>query len=113
MECDSMFYDLTISFSRYPSTTYGNVLKKSPIVKEAFTNEPNISDYDLQNSVTAFSVKYENFYYTKLVELEKTDWLSLVSSLGGVMGLFLGASVISLFEVVELFLQILIHTLKV
>jgi len=58
------------------------------------------TDYSLIN------VYYEDFYYTKISESEKTSFDSLVGTIGGLLGLFLGASLISFYEIFDLALNL-------
>ena len=53
--------------------------------------------------VVSLSVYYESFAYTMSEESPKTDIVSMFASMGGSLSLFLGVSLFSLFEVVDVF----------
>ncbi len=44
--------------------------------------------------------------YTKLSEMPKIEPFDLISNIGGILGLFIGCSFVSLFELVEIFLEV-------
>ena len=52
------------------------------------------------------NVYYKNIYYTSIVESPSITLVSLVSNLGGNLGLFLGLSVLSLLEIFELIISL-------
>jgi hypothetical protein len=56
--------------------------------------------------VVSLSVYYESFAYTMSEESPKTDIVSMFASMGGSLSLFLGVSLFSLFEVVDVFVEI-------
>ncbi|XP_066271540.1 acid-sensing ion channel 4-A-like [Branchiostoma lanceolatum] len=57
-------------------------------------------DYMKENGVV-FSVFYEELSYRKITELKAMDGGQLASNIGGMMGLFIGASLLTLLEVWE------------
>jgi hypothetical protein len=44
--------------------------------------------------------------YTKYSEMPKTETFSFISEMGGILGLFVGCSFVSFFELAELFIEI-------
>lgn len=50
--------------------------------------------------------------YTVIREIEQTSIIDLVASIGGILGLFLGISVLSFIELFEIVLKILLLTFK-
>ena len=102
LECDTTYFSLFEKFSPTFLTEF-----------EGF--DKNISaNFDLSNltaeqieNIVWFRVKYENLKYTEISQTAKTTFADLVSNLGGIIGVFLGLSFLSLIEVVELFLEVL------
>jgi hypothetical protein len=47
------------------------------------------------------NVFYETFYYTAVSQFPKVTWQSLLGNVGGLFGLFLGASFLSFGEIFE------------
>ena len=116
-ECDTIFYSLSLSHSDYPNPKYAELLKTLPIIKSKFsTNSPDNerlnfnksinTDYsELKKSIVSIKVFYDELKYTKVSQIEKMSLEDLVSNLGGIFGLFMGASFMSFFEIFEAIFQ--------
>ncbi len=59
----------------------------------------------LGNNVTKFSISYENMSTKRLVQSPKQNFGDLVSSIGGTMSCFLGASLLSFIEGLDLIIE--------
>ena len=65
-----------------------------------------ISFEESRNSVVRVYVFYDTFSYIKSTEKETSgSILDLASNIGGILGLFLGVSVLSLFELIEVIIE--------
>ena len=127
IECETSEYMSSISISKYPPTShYMNLLRNnSKIIKL----NPEITDHELTwESVLKLNVFYESLSYTTITESPAINLFSLVSNLGGTIGLFLGIdknlivvfnlfikikkyegmSLLSFIEILELILRIMI-----
>ncbi|XP_078656290.1 bile acid-sensitive ion channel-like isoform X2 [Branchiostoma floridae x Branchiostoma belcheri] len=89
--CHMTRYRPTVSFAKWPNQVVENVF--TPI----FQLEP---DYLADNSVV-FDVYYEELNYEIISQLKAMDSGQLASDLGGQMGLFIGASILTLLEIFE------------
>jgi hypothetical protein len=105
IECETSEYMVSISISKYPPTThYMNLLKKN---KKIINLNPEITEHELTwESVLKFNIFYETLSYTIITESSAINLFSLVSNLGGTIGLFLGMSLLSFIEILELILRI-------
>jgi len=56
---------------------------------------------------SSFSIKYDEFKYTLYSEIPKTEIFGFISNIGGILGLFIGCSFVTLFEIGELIIEIL------
>lgn len=64
-----------------------------------------IRAYYIKNDFNTYAtvyIYYEEFIYTSITESPKTIEITLFGSIGGILELFIGASIISIFEIVEL-----------
>ncbi len=52
-----------------------------------------------------FNVYFDSFSYKITTETANTDMVALLSNIGGMLGLFLGVSVLTAVELVEIFLR--------
>ena len=92
LECDSVSYALSTSPAEFPSKTY---------LTELNNRYRNITQTNLTN-LLAFNVYYSNLKYTELNQLENITFVDLVCSVGGTIGLFIGSSILSFGEIIEM-----------
>jgi hypothetical protein len=81
LECDSMSFSYSIS---------------------AF-NRPNW----IRSDQTSVYVYYKTLKYTSITQQAKMKWEQLISNLGGYLGLFVGLSFVSLFEITEIVIELI------
>ena len=117
-ECDTVSYFLFTSHSDFPTLKYADVLRTLPIIKSKFSasDSSSVADfnktikidyYDLKESIVSIQVMYDDLSYTKTDQIRKTTWEDLVSNLGGLIGLFMGASFLSLAEILEVIFKMI------
>jgi hypothetical protein len=132
LECDIDDFTTTLSTSQFPPNDYYlNQFRSLPIIKSKYSNISSISDQELTNSLLKLSIYYNTLSYTLISESPTMGVVDLLSNLGGVLGLFLGSiffiflylingfylkkflgmSVISFVELIELLLQIFYYAL--
>lgn len=104
LECEQTEYDVSISFTDYPTN-----LRAEAIV-ELLNKKNNSKNYTLdfakENSLRV-NIFYDSLEYEEIQELKKMEIVDLVSSIGGLFGLFIGISVLSFAEIIELIFLIL------
>ncbi|CAF0860551.1 unnamed protein product [Brachionus calyciflorus] len=103
LECKTIKYNLIKSEGRYPSPAYGKDLKNNPRIKRLFNNLTNITLEHLRENTLALNIYYETLKQTEIEEYESMSIQILISTIGGTLGLFLGISLLSFFEFIELF----------
>ena len=101
LECDYVTYELTASSLSYPNKHFFEEMKN--VSKEY----ENMSIDELKGSHLALNIFYPNKEYTEISESPKTNFVDLISNLGGALGIFLGLSVFSFIEIFEVMLKIL------
>lgn len=115
-ECDSLTYTTQLSTSTYPSAVYGDLLvKKNSAIRARFNNRTNVTLEELRRNILAINVYYATMSYQSISESEKMNYVDLISTVGGTLGLFLGMSFLSFFEFIDLILHIiwtLVRTLR-
>lgn len=89
-ECDSISFASTVSMAKFPSYTLYKDLSVNPKLLKLFRG--NFNYQKLSESIVSFSVYYEDLKYTEISQDVKTNWVDLVSNIGGLLGLFLGMS---------------------
>jgi len=59
-----------------------------------------------------FFVYFETLKYTSVSQSAKAQLFDLISAIGGIFGMFVGLSFVSLFEIIELFIEVMLLTFK-
>ena len=106
LECNRTEYKAIISFNELSGDHYMDILKERNALLGDFINEAEISSEIARQSFIAVSVYYDSLSFTVSSESPKMDWVGLLASIGGNLGLFLGVSVFSLCEIVECLIEI-------
>lgn len=106
LECNTITYGITTSFSKFPNLIYYNQLINRTLIRSKYPADYILSYEDLQNSVVAFNVYYDDLKYTIISEVAKSSPTDLASNMGGLLGLFIGVSFLSFGELIEMALEI-------
>ncbi len=117
LECYSITYQVTSTFSNYPNYKYAlNSLISNPILTSKLmmdTSNETMSKYDLvKQSVLSLNVYYDQLGFIEITREVKLEIVDLVSGIGGLLGLFLGMSFLSFAELIEIILETLAITLE-
>ena len=99
MECESITYDVQLSTSEYPTNEYNNFLAK---------NENNKSKLAHKRNQLALNIFYPYNKYTKITEYPKMTLYELFSNVGGSMGIFLGFTIFSLIDFLEVIVKVIL-----
>ena len=106
LECETISYSTTqqaIDYKPSPS----RFLKSKEAIKQ-LNNISGISDEMLRRSMLSLYIYYEDLTYAEIGQIPKVTGPDLISDIGGTLGLFLGVSLMSFVEVIELAMMILI-----
>uniref|UniRef100_A0A7E4VU26 Degenerin unc-8 n=1 Tax=Panagrellus redivivus TaxID=6233 RepID=A0A7E4VU26_PANRE len=96
--CSRNVYSTTYSSAKIAQGAFRNNCKGK--------NKDGCFEYD-GNNAAMFEIYYEQMNYEKLTERESYLFVNLISDIGGQAGLWLGASVLTLIEVVMFVLRLL------
>ena len=103
LECDYVSYELGMSSLSFPSKQFFDSLKYN-------ANEFNLQNYSQTH--LGLDIYFPIKQYTEIRETPKTTFVDLVSNIGGALGVFLGLSIFSFVEILEIILQIIYLLLK-
>jgi amiloride-sensitive sodium channel subunit alpha/amiloride-sensitive sodium channel subunit gamma len=108
LECDRVLYSYTISSSTSMSEKYAELYyMNDQIIKSKYPGR-NVTFEDIKKGLVNVKIFYEGLYYTEISETESQTVFDLISSIGGTMGLFIGISLLSFIEILEIIIEILI-----
>lgn len=105
LECDHINYKIEANYMGNLDNKTVDVVLDGRIVNDSFYQ--NILD-----NAVLLQVYYSSLNYIYISQSEKTSFIDYVSNLGGALGLFIGVSFLSFFEVIEIILELLIHFLS-
>ncbi len=108
-ECEYFEYTKSISSSTFSSDYYAGKLLSVPFVQRKY---PKLSKSDLKENLISLSLYFKKLQYEEIQQLPAMTFTDFISSFGGTLGLFVGASLISLFELVEGCLIVTKHLYK-
>ena len=95
-ECEETIYDVSVS-----STGMPNRYIKESLIKSL--NVPQINASNIERNILSLNIFFGEMRYTLIEQHSVYTWLSLFGELGGQLGLCLGASVLTIAELLQLF----------
>jgi len=91
LECDSIKYDTSISFTKFSKNEFISLFKINGTIE----------------TLISIDIYYENLEYTSISQLPKMNVIDLISNIGSNLSLFIGISFISFAEIIEILGEIL------
>ncbi|XP_046551051.1 amiloride-sensitive sodium channel subunit beta-2-like [Haliotis rubra] len=106
--CRETKYEKRLSSRQWPSHSYANVLKQKrcKVISAADCAKLNIPPTDLSLNFAKLNIFYEDLNYEVMKEEPDYELTQFVSDVGGTLGLWVGLSVLSIFELVQLLLEL-------
>ena len=104
--CHEEIYRFTASRSTWPQKWEAASLARFLNNVEG-KNDRNLSVQDIREKLIKVSIYYENFQQTIYEETPLYELVSIASDLGGQMGLFFGASLLSIAEIFSIVIQLI------
>jgi hypothetical protein len=101
LECSSVSYDAAVTLATYPTSFYSSWLQLQSNLLQKFQNNQTTTA-KIQSSVVKLNIFYNSMTYTSITDTATITWDSLLGSIGGHIGLFLGMSVLTFCEVIEI-----------
>lgn len=108
-ECDTASFEITTSSSRYPTSYYQSYMRAHTNILEKF---PSTAPPELTKTTVYLSAFYEEISATYTAEVPAITGTEVLGTIGGNLGLFIGASLLTIVEVIELFIEFLFIALN-
>ena len=106
-ECNYVNFEISLSKSKYPTLSYTNKLKEYINGKGINITNSN----DIASAFTKVNIYYQSAEYKIITQTPRYDLSEVSSLVGGIIGVFLGMSYLTLCEFIEIIL-IVIFSLK-
>ena len=106
MECDQISFKTSLSSTLLNGNKYISYINWNANLTADFLNR-TIDAQTAAQSYVSVKIFYETLSYTHSTESPQMDGVYLLGSIGGNLGLFLGISVFSICEVVQVVIEII------
>lgn len=106
LECEMINYKTEISYSDYPSRGHSRELLKY-YMPGSFQNRKDLNYQEIRENVVHLKIYFDDMKYTLISEKPKILLEDLLANIGGTLSLFLGVSILSIGEFVEIIIQVL------
>jgi hypothetical protein len=111
-ECNQTIYKTSLSFvSIIGNNIYRSIIRNNSNLALDFVSR-TIDSAQAEKSFVNVYIYYESLSYTESSEMPQMNVGQLLASIGGNLGLFLGVSVFSLAEIVEVFIEIFYYVIN-
>ena len=100
LECEGMWFDKTVSINDFSNPSFEESLRNYQEYKNLFNNNSINS-----NNLAFVNIFYKSFNHVSITENPTLTIIGLFSTIGGVAGLFLGASFLTLLELISVLMQ--------
>ncbi|KAL4239574.1 hypothetical protein ACF0H5_000385 [Mactra antiquata] len=120
--CSEFVYSSTMSSRYWPTDEYLEILLAEICDKENVSaswtdvcdkyRNKNLDYFDLErerNNFVRALIYFEDLNYERITEEPLYEGVRFLSDIGGTLGLFLGASVLSIVEVLQVIMEIILH----
>jgi len=106
LECNSYDFNYFTSFTKFPDSLYGDKIYNYSKIN--FPSKFEYADIErrLKKNVLKVNIFYDKLSYTQTIESPSVSFVSLVSDIGGSLGLCLGMSFLSFIELLEVMLEV-------
>ena len=112
LECNQTLYKASLSFNHLNGQLdFISKIKNNPKLAADFIERP-INAVTARESIVYAKIYYDSLSYTLTSESPQMDFVSLLASIGGNLGLFLGVSIFSIIEVVVVCFEIFYYSKK-
>ena len=105
LECYQRKFKVSTSMSRLSGDLYADFIKQNKNLSDDFVTK-SINTDTAKDSITAVNIYYGSLSYTLSTESPKLDLVSLLATIGGNLGLFLGLSLFTLCEIIEILIDL-------
>jgi hypothetical protein len=103
--------DWYVDFMQNSLVDYINILNDTSldpqIAKLAKIFPQNTTTSEIRKNLVSFNVYYSDLSYTFMVDTPQDNWFTFIANVGGLMGAFIGVSIMSFAEIIELIYRVL------
>ena len=110
LECNQTSFGVSLTSSDIEPEYYSKIVQEKAKTLN-ITNE-TWSLEEVKNNIIKFNIYYDTFSYSITTESPTLDVIGLLAFIGGTLGLFLGVSVLTTVELIEIFIGFIVEIVK-
>jgi len=107
LECNSSQISFTLTSQKHSGNGYVYLTEQSTVLSSDFNATP-ITEATTSNKFVQLFMYYDSLSFISSEDTPSMDIVALLANVGGTLGLFLGISVLSLFEAVHVLVEVFI-----
>jgi hypothetical protein len=104
LECEEIVYNHALSIADYPTENAYHILKSD----RHFSRYNNITFEQFRERSLKINIYYSKLSYLSITQLKKVEFMELLATIGGLLGFFIGMSLLSFIEFFEILIEILL-----
>ena len=112
LECNQTTFETTMSFGSLSGNSFVDKINENENLKKDFVKRA-LNEKTARESVIKVNLYYDSLSYELSTESPKMTLADLLASIGGNLGLFMGMSLMSFSEILEVLLEIIIIKLRI
>ena len=109
LECQTVEYKYTLSFIQVTGQGffkgYAKTIANNANLADDFVTSP-INGETVGKSLVVLNIYYDSLTYTEITDTENMSYALLLANVASTLGLFLGINVLSLFELIDVLIEI-------
>ena len=110
-ECFKVVYNGMQTFNNFNTDIYLNSISNRNNYSSIYDNE-TLSEENIRNGLTKLNIYYALLSYRQIDDSITLDSLGLLGAIGGFGALFLGVSLLSLVEILEIFVRFVLELFR-
>ncbi|XP_038078960.1 uncharacterized protein LOC119746217 [Patiria miniata] len=104
-QCSEVYYTKTSSMSKWPSQKFADHLLRN--IRSINKKTQHLNEDNLFDNIVRLEIYYEELNYESTKEVAAYQEASLFGDIGGIVGLYIGFSLITVCEFIALFLKLI------
>jgi hypothetical protein len=104
LECDQIVFNHAISSADYPTENAYQILKSN----HQFSSFNNLTFENFKERSLMVNIFYSKLSYWSVSQVKKIEIIELLAKIGGLLGFFIGMSLLSFVEFLEIIIEVLL-----
>jgi hypothetical protein len=104
LECDETIYNHALSIPDYPTENAYQKLKRD----QHFSRFYNLTFEKFEERSLMVNIFYSKLSYLSVSQIKKVDFMGLLEHIGGLIGFFIGMSLLSFIEFIEIIIDVIL-----